>query len=158
MCQDDSPDLSRSTQQRQKDAADHFSRGVKMKFYSGSAAENPTATLPPSSKSRRRRLANISSTFTRSLGLRTGRLRQVSRRSQTIAIDANITVSPPKFESQARGGSYDLDRAFRQRLHEGAAVGFSHDAIVENYYDAAIGLGADQTADALAKFQDRFRQ
>jgi hypothetical protein len=52
----------------------------------------------------------------------------------------------------------DFRRTLRQRLHEGAAIGFGHDPIVENDDDAAVGLGANQTADALPKFQDRFRQ
>ena len=52
----------------------------------------------------------------------------------------------------------NLHRAFRQRLHERPAVGFSHDAVIENDNDAAVGLGPDQTAHALSQFQDRFRQ
>src|SRR5882724_13722571 len=52
----------------------------------------------------------------------------------------------------------NLNRTFWQRLHECAAVGFGHDAVVEDDNDAAIGLGPDQTAYALSQFQDRFRQ
>src|SRR5882757_4671615 len=54
--------------------------------------------------------------------------------------------------------SENLHRTFRQRLHKRAAVGFGHDAVVEDDNDAAIGLGPDQTAYPLSQFQNRFRQ
>src|SRR4026207_1806985 len=54
--------------------------------------------------------------------------------------------------------SYDFHRTCRQGLQERAAVGFGHDAVVEDDNDAAIGFGSDQTAYALPQFQDRFRQ
>jgi hypothetical protein len=49
-------------------------------------------------------------------------------------------------------------RTFRQCLHKGAAVGLGHDSIVQDHNDATVGLGADQSSNASAKFQDRFGQ
>jgi hypothetical protein len=38
------------------------------------------------------------------------------------------------------------------------AIGFGHDAVVEDDNDAAIGSCSDQTAYPLSQFQNRFRQ
>jgi hypothetical protein len=46
----------------------------------------------------------------------------------------------------------NFHRTFRQCLHEGAAVGLGHDAVVEDDDDATIALCSDQAADTLAKF------
>jgi hypothetical protein len=49
-------------------------------------------------------------------------------------------------------------RTLRQRLHKRPTIGLGHDPVVQDHHDAAVGFRADQTTDALSKFQDRFRQ
>ena len=44
----------------------------------------------------------------------------------------------------------DFHGAFRQCLHEGAAIGFRHDPIIQDDNDAAVGFRSDQTADTLS--------
>jgi hypothetical protein len=61
-------------------------------------------------------------------------------------------------EGAAPCSSQNLHRTLRQRAHEGAAVWFRHDSIIENYDDAAIAFGANETADSLTQFQNCFRQ
>src|SRR6266480_7329846 len=74
-------------------------------------------------------------------------------RSHTI-----VSALDAAFRATLRRNLDDFHRALWQRLREGAAVRFGHDPIIQNHDDAAIGFGADQAADALSKFQDRFRQ
>ena len=45
---------------------------------------------------------------------------------------------------------HDFDRAFRQSLHEGAAVWFGHDPIVENHDDASICFSPNESPHALS--------
>src|SRR5205807_4160779 len=54
--------------------------------------------------------------------------------------------------------SQNLHRTLRQRAHEGAAIRFRHNPIVQNNNDAVIAFGVDETADSLTQFQDCFRQ
>src|SRR6266436_1879675 len=57
------------------------------------------------------------------------------------------------------GGTSDyFHRTFRQRLHEPTAVGFGHDAIVEDYDNSAVAFSSNQATYALSKFKNRFRQ
>ena len=52
----------------------------------------------------------------------------------------------------------NLHGTMRQRLQEGPPVGLGHDSVVKHDDNAAIALGADEPANALAKLQDRFRE
>src|SRR5213595_394323 len=52
----------------------------------------------------------------------------------------------------------NFHRTLWERLHKGAAVGFCHDAIVEDDNDAAVAFGSNQAAYPLSKFEDRFGQ
>src|SRR5208282_4689760 len=60
--------------------------------------------------------------------------------------------------SRERRGSHNFHRAFRQRVEKGLAVLLRQHAIIQHHDDARVGLRADQSADALAKFQNRLRQ
>src|SRR3569833_646971 len=57
-----------------------------------------------------------------------------------------------------RVSSHHFHRAFRQRVEKRLAVLLGEHAIVEHDNDAGVGFGADQSSDALAKFQDGFGQ
>src|SRR5260370_15116360 len=70
-----------------------------------------------------------------------------------LSISASLEMTIP----EGRLLDY-FHRTFRQRLHEGAAVGFGDDAIVEDDDDAAVARRPDQATNALSKFQDRLRQ
>ncbi len=43
----------------------------------------------------------------------------------------------------AKGKLNNFDRAFWQRLHEGAAVRLGHDPVIEDHNNAVVGLGSD---------------
>src|SRR6266478_9297641 len=51
-----------------------------------------------------------------------------------------------------------LQRAFRQRFEEGAAILFGEDAVIQHDDDAGVGFGTDEPAHALAEFENRFGQ
>ena len=57
-----------------------------------------------------------------------------------------------------RGPSDNFDRTLGQRRQKRAAVRLGYDPVVQNDDDPAIAFCADEAADALSKFQDRFRQ
>jgi hypothetical protein len=54
--------------------------------------------------------------------------------------------------SNGDAASNNLDRTFRQRLHESAAIWLGHDPIVQNNDDAAVGFCSDEAPNALSKF------
>src|SRR5258708_35816496 len=54
--------------------------------------------------------------------------------------------------------SHNLDRTFGQGVQERLAVALHQDRVVQHPHDALVGLGADEPARALAKFEDRLRQ
>src|SRR5262249_48906110 len=74
-------------------------------------------------------------------------------RDSSTSHSASLGMTPPQ-----RSDSDNFHRAFGQRLHERATIGFGHDAVVEDDNDAAVGLGPDQTSHALSQPEDRFRQ
>src|SRR5205814_9514164 len=55
---------------------------------------------------------------------------------------------------------YSTLKHFHRALWQGGkkspAVGTGHDSIIQDHHDAVIAFRADETADALAQFQDRF--
>src|ERR1051325_9428118 len=50
--------------------------------------------------------------------------------------------------------SHNFDRTLRDRPEEGLTVAFGQHAVVEHDNDAAVGLRAEQAADALAKLEN----
>ena len=63
----------------------------------------------------------------------------------------SFVLSPQPLRRRTRqiGHAAAFDRASRQRFDEQVAVFFGHDAPVEDRHHAAVGLGADQAAEAL---------
>src|SRR5258708_20858318 len=55
-------------------------------------------------------------------------------------------------------GSHDLDRTFRQSLDECLAVLFGQNPVVQHYHNPSVGFCADQASDALAEFENGFRE
>jgi hypothetical protein len=54
--------------------------------------------------------------------------------------------------------SVDFHRTLRHGAEKRAAVGLRKDATIEDHNRAGIGLAADETADALAKFENCLRE
>ena len=66
--------------------------------------------------------------------------------------------SEPGYSSAASAGQIELlddARAVGQGVEEGAAVGLGQDARIEDHDDPAVGLGADQPAEALLELDHR---
>src|SRR6266571_8886109 len=88
-----------------------------------------------------------------------GRLRGAAASIATVK-EGNWQLAATSWQRGARfpTSSDYLHRTFRERLHERAPVGPSHDPVVEDDDDAAIAFCSDEVANALSKFQDRFRE
>ena len=67
----------------------------------------------------------------------------------------SLTLRPIQATDRETGG-FHHPRASRQRVQKHAAVGFDEHARVEDHDDAAVGLGADQPAEALLQLDDGF--
>lgn len=87
------------------------------------------------------------------------RTAQFKHRYQTRSPSGHRTIGRNlRFYSIDTGRLHHLHRTVRHRFEKRSAVALGKNAVVENDDDALVLFCPDEPADALAEFQNRFRQ